>query len=175
MFYRSQTSGSPHIKANPVLQHQSNPAQTVTIFTDGACFGNPGSGGWAARLLYGDGRVVELGGFDPKTTNNRMEMQAAIEGLKAAEAACAITLVTDSEYLRKGITEWIHGWKKRGWLTASKKPVLNQDLWRTLDQLNTPAVQWQYIRGHFGDPDNERCDQIAKAFSRGKTPFLHRD
>ena len=164
-----------------MLQQQSNSAQTVTIFTDGACSFNPGPGGWAARLLYGDGRVVELGGFVPETTNNRMELQAAIEGLRAAfrlssnrsPSDVAITLVTDSEYLRKGITEWIHGWKRRGWRTAAKKPVLNQDLWHTLDQLNTPAVQWQYTRGHAGDPDNERCDQIAQAFSRGETPSLH--
>ena len=153
----------------------------MTIFTDGACSFNPGPGGWAARLLYGDGRVVELGGFVPETTNNRMELQAAIEGLRAvfrlsssrSPSDIAITLVTDSEYLRKGITEWIHNWKKRGWRTAAKKPVLNQDLWRTLDQLNTPAVQWQYTPGHAGDPDNERCDQIAQAFSRGETPYLN--
>ncbi len=156
-----------------MLQQQSNSAQTVTIFTDGACSFNPGPGGWAARLLYGDGRVVELGGFVPETTNNRMELQAAIEGLKAAPSDVNITLVTDSEYLRKGITEWIHGWKRRGWRTAAKKPVLNQDLWRTLDQLNTPTIQWQYTRGHAGDPDNERCDQIAQAFSRGETPDLN--
>ena len=156
-----------------MLQKQSNSTQTVTIFTDGACSFNPGPGGWAARLLYGDGRVVELGGFIPETTNNRMELQAAIEGLKAAPSDVNITLVTDSEYLRKGITEWIHGWKRRGWRTAAKKPVLNQDLWRTLDQLNTPTIQWQYTRGHAGDPDNERCDQIAQAFSRGETPDLN--
>ena len=95
-----------------MIQQQSNPAQTVTIFTDGACSFNPGPGGWAVRLLYGDGRVVELGGFAPETTNNRMELQAAIEGLRAVPSDAAITLVTDSEYLRKGITEWIHGWKK---------------------------------------------------------------
>ena len=156
-----------------MLQQQSNSAQTVTIFTDGACSFNPGPGGWAARLLYNDGRVEELGGFVPETTNNRMELQAAIEGLRAAPSAVPITLVTDSEYLRKGITEWIHGWKRRGWRTAAKKPVLNQDLWQTLDQLNTPAVQWRYTPGHVGDPDNERCDQIAKAFSRGETPYLN--
>ena len=173
MFYCSQTSGSPYIKANSVLQHQSNSAQKLTIFTDGACSVNPGPGGWAARLLYGDGRIVELGGFVPETTNNRMEMQAAIEGLKAAPSDVAITLVTDSEYLRKGITEWIHGWKKRNWHTSTKKPVLNQDLWQTLDQLNTPAVQWRHTPGHAGDPDNERCDQIAQAFARGETPSLH--
>ena len=157
-----------------MIQQPANPAQTLTIFTDGACSFNPGGpGGWAARLLYGDGRIVELGGSDPATTNNRMELQAAIEGLRAAPPGSAITLVTDSEYLRKGITKWIHDWKRRGWRTATKRPVLNQDLWRTLDELNTPAVQWRYTRGHSGDPDNQRCDQIARAFSRGKTPFLH--
>ena len=156
-----------------MIKKQPSPSDTLTIFTDGACSFNPGPGGWAARLLYGDGRVVELGGFVPETTNNRMELQAAIEGLRAAPSDIAITLVTDSEYLRKGITEWIHGWKRRGWRTAAKKPVLNQDLWRSLDQLNTPAIQWQYTEGHAGDPDNERCDQIAKAFSRGETPDLN--
>ena len=164
-----------------MIQQQTNLSDTLTIFTDGACSFNPGPGGWAARLLYGDGRVVELGGFVPETTNNRMELQAAIEGLRVAfrlsssrsPSDVAITLVTDSEYLRRGITEWIHGWKERGWLTAAKKPVLNQDLWRSLDQLNTPAVQWQYTEGHAGDPNNERCDQIAKAFSRGETPHLN--
>ncbi len=156
-----------------MLQQQTSPSDTLTIFTDGACSSNPGPGGWAARLLYGDGRIKELGGFVPETTNNRMELQAAIEGLRAAPSDVAITLVTDSEYLRRGITEWIHGWKRRDWRTAAKKPVLNQDLWHTLDQLNTPAIQWQYIRGHVGDPNNERCDQIAKAFSRGETPSLH--
>ena len=146
--------------------------QTLTIFSDGACSGNPGPGGWAARLLYGDGRISELGGFAPDTTNNRMELQAAIEGLKAAKGDLAITLVTDSEYLRRGITEWIHSWKRGGWRTAAKKPVLNQDLWRQLDELNSPAIQWQYTKGHAGDPDNERCDAIAQGFSRGEKPHL---
>ena len=149
--------------------------KTLTIFSDGACSGNPGPGGWAARLLYGDGRISELGGFAAETTNNRMELQAAIEGLRAAGDEKEIILVTDSEYLRKGITEWIHGWKRRGWRTAAKKPVLNQDLWRELDQLNTPTIQWQYTKGHAGDPDNERCDEIAQAFSRGETPLLHQE
>jgi len=149
--------------------------KTLTIFSDGACSGNPGPGGWAARLLYGDGRISELGGFAAETTNNRMELQAAIEGLRAAGDEKEIILVTDSEYLRKGITEWIHGWKRRGWRTAAKKPVLNQDLWRELDQLNTPTIQWQYTKGHAGDPDNERCDEIAQAFSRGETPLLRQE
>ncbi len=142
------------------------------IFSDGACSGNPGPGGWAARILYGDGTIRELGGFAPDTTNNRMELQAAIEGLKHAGHLGHITMVTDSEYVLKGITEWIHGWKRRGWRTAAKKPVLNQDLWRILDELNTPGIQWEYTRGHAGDPDNERCDEIAQAFSRGDQPEL---
>ena len=147
----------------------------LTIFSDGACSGNPGPGGWAARLLYEDGRINELGGHATDTTNNRMELQAAIEGLKSAGDGMAITMVTDSEYLRKGITEWIHSWKRRGWRTAAKKPVLNQDLWRELDALNSPDIEWRYTRGHSGDPDNERCDEIAQAFSRGGTPSLHWD
>ena len=149
--------------------------QTLTIFSDGACSGNPGPGGWAARLIYDDGRIRELGGFIPDTTNNRMELQAAIEGLKAAGGDTAITLVTDSEYLRKGITEWIHSWKRRGWITAAKKPVLNQDLWRELDALNSTHIDWQYTKGHAGDPDNERCDEIAQGYSRGEMPELRCD
>ena len=149
----------------------------IVIHSDGACSGNPGPGGWAARLHLPDGRVRELGGGFDQTTNNRMELYAAIQGLKAAsEIQCSdaltITLVTDSEYLRKGITEWIHGWKRRGWLTAAKKPVLNQDLWRELDGLNHAGVTWEYTRGHAGDPDNERCDEIAQSFSRGGLPGL---
>jgi ribonuclease HI len=104
-----------------------------------------------------------------------MELQAAIEGLKAAGCDTAITLVTDSEYLRKGITEWIHSWKRRGWITAAKKPVLNQDLWRELDALNSTHIDWQYTKGHAGDPDNERCDEIAQSYSRGEEPELRCD
>ena len=146
----------------------------ITIYTDGACIGNPGPGGWGA-VISGDGPKRSLHGRDPDTTNNRMELQAAIEGLRAAGDEKEIILVTDSEYLRKGITEWIHGWKRRGWRTAAKKPVLNQDLWRELDQLNTPTIQWQYTKGHAGDPDNERCDEIAQAFSRGENPLLRQE
>ena len=149
----------------------------IVIHSDGACSGNPGPGGWAARLRLPDGRVRELGGGVEQTTNNRMELYAAIQGLRAADEiaggdAQTITLVTDSEYLRKGITEWIHGWKRRGWLTAAKKPVLNQDLWRELDELNHRGITWEYTRGHAGDPDNERCDEIAQGYSRGGIPPL---
>ena len=144
----------------------------TTIYSDGACSGNPGPGGWAARILYADGTVREIGGFSEETTNNRMELQAVIEGLKCVGEEPDLTMVTDSEYVLKGITEWIHGWKRRGWRTAAKKPVLNQDLWRILDALNTPQIRWEYTRGHAGDPDNERCDEIAQAFSRGDQPEL---
>ena len=144
----------------------------VTIYSDGACSGNPGPGGWATRIKYADGSLIELGGHEPETTNNRMELTAAIRGLEAAEHADGIRIVTDSEYLLKGITQWIHGWKRKGWKTASRKPVLNQDLWQQLDRLNNPDVKWEYTRGHAGDPDNERCDEIAQAFSRGEAPEL---
>ena len=145
---------------------------SVTVFTDGACSGNPGPGGWAARILHDDGRITELGDGAAETTNNRMELSAAIEALKATADAATVDLVTDSEYVRKGITEWIHGWKRRDWLTAAKKPVLNQDLWRELDDLNDGRVTWKYTKGHAGDPDNERCDEIAQAFSQGEQPDL---
>lgn len=145
---------------------------SITIYSDGACSGNPGPGGWAARLKYADGRIRELGGAEPDTTNNRMELRAAIEGLRFVNRGEPVTMVTDSEYLLKGITTWIHGWKRKQWRTASRKPVLNQDLWRTLDELNGRGVKWEYTRGHAGDPDNERCDEIAQAFSRGEQPPL---
>lgn len=151
------------------------PSDPIVIHTDGACSGNPGPGGWATRIQYPDGRIRELGGAMADTTNNRMEMWGAIQGLKAAGEAAAVTLVTDSEYMRKGITEWIHGWKRRGWMTAAKKPVLNQDLWRELDGLNHRGVKWTYTRGHAGDAGNERCDEIAQAFSRGGNPTLRDD
>ena len=123
------------------------------------------------RLQFPDGRVRELGGAVPATTNNRMELWAAIQGLRAAGTA-PVSIITDSEYLLKGITDWIHNWKKRGWLTAGKKPVLNQDLWQELDQLNHREVRWKYTRGHAGEEGNERCDEIAQAFSRGEEPPL---
>lgn len=147
-----------------------NDVEAVTVYTDGACIGNPGPGGWAVRLRYADGQTRELGGAVPATTNNRMELLAAIQGLKEAAGARSIALVTDSEYLRRGITEWIRGWKRNGWLTVAKKPVLNQDLWQELDRLNGPHVAWRYTRGHAGDPENERCDQLAQAYARGNGP-----
>lgn len=145
------------------------------IYTDGACSGNPGPGGWGTVVYFADDTVHEMGGAEARTTNNRMEMQAAIAGLQlllASQQTQPIQLFTDSEYVKKGITEWIAGWKRRGWKTASKKPVLNQDLWQQLDQLNQAAAQqlgqpidWIYVRGHTGNVGNERCDAIARAFS----------
>lgn len=123
------------------------------------------------RIIYPEGRVRELGGAEADTTNNRMELWAAIQALHTA-GKVPVTLITDSEYLLKGITTWIHVWKKRGWLTVGKKPVLNQDLWQELDRLNHPEAHWQYTRGHAGEEGNERCDQLAQAFARGEQPQL---
>lgn len=149
--------------------------QIQSIYTDGACSGNPGSGGWGVVVYLSDRSVHELGGMEPQTTNNRMEMQAAIAALKFwAESGQShpIALYTDSEYLIKGITQWLKGWKRKGWKTAAGKPVLNQDLWELLDTLNSPKIRWEHVRGHAGNEGNERCDTIARSFSRGQTPSL---
>ena len=145
---------------------------SITIYSDGACSGNPGPGGWSARIKFSPDRIRELGGFVADTTNNRMELFAAIAALRIVDGTAPVTMVTDSEYLRKGITEWIHNWKRRNWRTAARKPVLNQDLWQELDRLNSSRISWRYVPGHRGDPDNERCDEIARAFSRGDRPEL---
>ncbi len=135
--------------------------KTVTIFTDGGCLGNPGPGGWAAILSHGE-RRRELSGGEPATTNNRMELQAAISALDALRQPCEVTLHTDSQYLRQGITAWIHSWKARGWVTASREPVKNADLWRELDALTRRhRVTWKWLKGHAGHPENERCDALA--------------
>jgi ribonuclease HI len=134
----------------------------VTIYTDGACSGNPGPGGWGVLLRF-DKYEKELSGSATETTNNRMEMTAAIEALKALKQSCQIEFYTDSEYLRKGITEWMHNWKRRGWKTAAKKPVKNQDLWRELDTIiHEHKINWHWIRGHAGHRENERVDQLAR-------------
>lgn len=134
----------------------------VEIWTDGACSGNPGPGGWGVLLKSGDAEK-ELYGGEPDTTNNRMELQAAIEALSALKRRCDVTLNTDSRYVMDGITSWIHGWKSRGWKTSAKKPVLNEDLWRQLDDLNEKHnVTWQWVKGHDGDPGNERADELAR-------------
>ncbi len=135
--------------------------KSVTIFTDGGCLGNPGPGGWAAILRHGH-HTRELSGGEPATTNNRMEIQAAIAALTALREPCEVVLHTDSQYLRQGITQWIHSWKARGWITASRQPVKNADLWRELDaQTRRHRVTWKWLKGHAGHPENERCDTLA--------------
>lgn len=133
----------------------------VTIYTDGACRGNPGPGGWGATLEFA-GKCRELNGGERNTTNNRMELTAAIEALQALKRPCSIDLYTDSEYLRKGITEWLQGWKQRGWKTAAKKPVKNVELWQALDEaVARHDINWHWVKGHSGDPGNERADALA--------------
>ena len=133
----------------------------VYIYTDGACKGNPGPGGWGALLKYNDTEKEFFGG-EKQTTNNRMEMTAAIEALSRLKRRCDVVLTTDSQYLRKGITEWIANWKKKGWKTASKKPVKNADLWQQLDELTQlHDITWNWVKGHSGHDENERADQLA--------------
>ena len=135
----------------------------VEIFTDGACRGNPGPGGWAAILRYGEVEK-ELSGGERATTNNRMEMTAAISGLEALKRPCRVRLYTDSQYVRDGIMQWLPGWKAREWRTADKKPVKNVDLWQRLDAAAAPhRVEWIWVRGHAGHPENERADALARA------------
>jgi ribonuclease HI len=135
--------------------------RVVTIYTDGACKGNPGPGGWGAWLAYG-AHEKELWGGERLTTNNRMELTAVIEALGSLKRPSRVAIYTDSEYVRNGITSWIHGWKVRGWKTADKKPVKNVDLWQRLDALAAQhQVEWHWVRGHTGNPGNERADQLA--------------
>lgn len=149
--------------------------QIKSIYTDGACSGNPGPGGWGVVVYFADDSVYEIGGAEALTTNNRMELQAAIaalEFLSKTGQQKPITLYTDSEYVKKGITQWVTGWKNKGWKTAQGKAVLNQDLWETLDQLNTAKINWEYVRGHAGNVGNERCDEIARNFSLNRPQTL---
>jgi ribonuclease HI len=140
----------------------------VTIYTDGACSGNPGPGGWGAILISGEHRK-ELNGGEAETTNNRMELTAAIEALNALKRPCTVALYTDSVYVRDGITKWIHGWRRNGWRTADKKPVKNAELWQALEQaLKRHKVDWHWVKGHAGHPENERADELAR---EGLTPF----
>jgi ribonuclease HI len=135
----------------------------IEIFTDGACKGNPGPGGWGAILRHGE-RERELSGAEPQTTNNRMELTAAIMGLRALTKPCQVALSTDSTYVRDGITKWIFGWQRNGWRTADKKPVKNADLWQALLDASRPhKVEWHWVKGHAGHPENERADQLANA------------
>ncbi|NIP19081.1 MAG: ribonuclease HI [Xanthomonadales bacterium] len=136
--------------------------RTVELYTDGACSGNPGPGGWGAILIYGRHRK-ELSGGERETTNNRMELMAVIRGIEALNKACRVNIHTDSTYVMKGMTEWIGNWKRKGWKTAAKKPVKNEDLWRRLDRVLTEHhVEWRWVKGHSGVPDNERADELAR-------------
>jgi ribonuclease HI len=135
--------------------------EPVEVFTDGACRGNPGPGGWGV-ILRTKGKEKELWGGEAATTNNRMELTAVIRALEALTRPSRVSLYTDSQYVQKGISEWIHSWKRRGWKTADKKPVKNEDLWRRLDELAAPhEVKWHWVRGHSGHPENERADELA--------------
>jgi ribonuclease HI len=141
---------------------------TVVIHTDGACSGNPGPGGWGAILDY-NGMRKELCGGAADTTNNRMEIQAAVEALNALKRACKVEMHVDSQYVKDGITKWIHGWKKNGWKTADKKPVKNVELWQALDDaIKRHEISWHWVKGHDGHPDNERADELAR---EGMAPF----
>ena len=137
--------------------------QTVEMFTDGACLGNPGPGGWAALLRF-NGTEKEISGGERQTTNNRMELMAVIAGLRTLTRPCRIAVTTDSQYVQKGITEWISGWKARGWRSADKKPVKNIDLWQALDEAQSSHdATWRWVRGHTGHEENERVDAMARA------------
>ncbi len=141
----------------------SEPEDLIVIYTDGACRGNPGPGGWAALLMSG-GHERELSGAETATTNNRMELLAVINALRALKRRVRARIYTDSQYVRLGITEWLEGWKARGWRTAARAPVKNQDLWQQLDELAASHdLEWHWVKGHSGVPGNERCDQLANA------------
>jgi ribonuclease HI len=141
---------------------------TVVIHTDGACSGNPGPGGWGVILDY-NGTRKELFGGAANTTNNRMEIQAAVEALNALKRPCTVEMHVDSQYVKDGITKWIHGWKKNGWKTADKKPVKNVELWQALDDaIKRHTISWHWVKGHDGHPDNERADELAR---EGMQPF----
>lgn len=135
---------------------------TVTVYTDGACSGNPGPGGWGAVLIHAKGRR-EIQGGEALTTNNRMELMAAIAALESLQRPCSVELHTDSRYVMDGITKWLANWKRNGWRTSDKKPVKNEDLWRRLESATAPhAVRWRWIKGHAGHPENERADALAR-------------
>jgi ribonuclease HI len=141
----------------------------VQLITDGACLGNPGPGGWASILRYNHHKR-ELVGSEPHTTNNRMELTAVIQGLKALREDCQVEVITDSEYVKNGITKWIHGWKRNGWRTSAKKPVMNQDLWEDLDrEVTRHKVHWTWTKGHANHDDNNRADELAAQAARDRS------
>ena len=152
--------------------------RVISAATDGACSGNPGPGGWGALIRYEDGCIEEFGVYEPTTTNNRMELQAVLEVLKRLKnLSCKnnLTIRTDSKYVINGFSHWIQNWKKNGWRTSSRKPVLNQDLWESLDKARLANVNLEYVKGHSGDPDNERVDEIAVSYSKGNWIGIHSD
>jgi ribonuclease HI len=160
----------------PSSPKATNP-EIASIYTDGACSNNPGAGGWGVVINFRDHTVKELGGGKANTTNNQMELQAAIAALEFAQqypasAKQPIDLYTDSKYVIDGITSWIKSWKRNGWQTKTKQPIKNQELWQTLDSLNSARVNWRWVKGHSGDAHNDRCDQIARAFATGQNPNL---
>lgn len=145
------------------MADEATETATVLLFTDGACSGNPGPGGWGALLRW-KGVEKELSGGEPDTTNNRMELMAVIQGLRALNRRCSVEVWTDSQYVKNGITQWIHSWKKKGWKTADRKPVKNVDLWQDLDaEVAKHDVTWHWVKGHAGHPENERADALARA------------
>lgn len=141
-------------------------------YTDGSCLGNPGPGGWGARIVYPDRTVSEFGGFQSSTTNNQMEMQAIVAALNQLRDQSQLTVRSDSRYVLDGLSKWLQAWKRRGWMTAAGEPVKNQALWRQLDQFMHRGISLQHVRGHSGDPNNERVDDIARAFASGESPLL---
>jgi ribonuclease HI len=146
-----------------IVETTSAETAKVDIWTDGACSGNPGPGGWGT-VLSAKGTIKELSGGEADTTNNRMELMAAIAGLESLRRPCLVELHTDSQYLRNGVISWMHGWKRNGWRTADKKPVKNIDLWQRLDEAIKPhQITWTWVKGHAGNPMNERCDELARA------------
>lgn len=146
--------------------------KSVEIYSDGACSGNPGPGGFGT-IMRCNGHERELSGYSPQTTNNRMEMLGAIVGLEALKFPCNVKLTTDSQYLLNGITKWIHAWKKKNWKNSQKKDVLNKDLWQRLDKLaQTHNIEWHWVRGHTGHPENERCDELARQAITDRAPLV---
>ena len=145
---------------------EAKPLKKVDLITDGSCLGNPGKGGWACVLRYKE-FSKEIYGAEPHTTNNRMELTAAVRGLAALKERCDVVIVTDSNYVKNGISTWIHNWKRRGWMTADKKPVVNQDLWQMLDEQNSRHnTTWEWTKGHASHADNNRCDELAQQAAR---------
>jgi ribonuclease HI len=144
----------------------------VTLITDGACLGNPGPGGWAC-ILKCDGHRKEIYGSEPHTTNNRMELTAVIEGLRALKKPCRVTIITDSQYVKNGITNWIHGWKRKGWITSARTPVLNKELWMALEgEIKRHQVSWEWVKGHAEHADNMRADELAARAAREQSHSL---